>query len=199
MARIWHQTFSSYIFSHRKLWLFPLLAGSFWFITLTTLLIRWLALGRPRYPEQVNPDVPFISDIAAATLKPVFIVGCAATAVCFFGTVFAVNHVRYSPDFYRLTDDRPWRQMTSLLALVAGLAASASLFLLSIFDTVDATRKHRYFLMSTFLGLWLSALLTTVVWWDQLWQTGPIIFVGLRRWYVVRPYSFPCILPRIQF
>ncbi|KAH9885946.1 Frag1/DRAM/Sfk1 [Xylariomycetidae sp. FL2044] len=181
MARIWYRTFQDF-FTVRRLWLLPLLAGVCWFLTLTILLIRWLAIGQPRYPGQVNPDVPFISDIAAHTMKPVFIVGCAATGINFFGTVFSVHHVRYSPRFYGLTDDKPWRQATSMIALVAGLAASASLIFLSIFDTEDAHVRHRYLLMGTFGGLFVSAITTLAVWWDQL--VGPIVFKGLRKWCI---------------
>jgi hypothetical protein len=129
----------------------------------------------------VNPDVPFISDIAAFTFKPVFVTGCTITGVAFAGTVFAVHHVRYSPKFYGLTDDAQWRQATSFAALLAGLAAAFSLFFLSVFDTVDAHVRHRYLLMGTFGGLGLSAVLTTAVWWDQIW--GPPRWAGLRRWY----------------
>lgn len=179
MARIWYRTFRD-VFSIRRLWLFPLLAGSFWLLTLTILLLRWLALGRPRYEGQVNPDVPFISDIAAHSFKPVFIVGSILTGICFFGAVFAVHHVRYSPRFYGLTDDAPWRQVVSMAALFSGLAAAVSLFLLSIYDTEDAHVQHRRLLMGTFGGLAVSAVTTTVVWWDQIW--GPAVFRGLRKW-----------------
>ncbi|KAI1128472.1 hypothetical protein F5Y10DRAFT_175062 [Nemania abortiva] len=189
MARLWYNTFSD-LFSHRRLWLFPLLAGTFWFATLTTLLIRWLSLGRPRYPGQVNPDVPFVSDVAAQTFQPVFIVGCAATGICFLGTVFAVHHVRYSPKFYGLTDDVWWKQGLSLVALIAGLAAAVSLVLLSIFDTVDAHARHEYLLMSTFGGLFISGLTTTVVWWDQARRGSA--FVGLRRWYIFNTFLVLC-------
>ncbi|KAH8158233.1 hypothetical protein CIB48_g10016 [Xylaria polymorpha] len=179
MARLWYNTFRD-VFSHRRLWLFPLLASLFWFATLTILLIRWLSLGRPRYPGQVNPDIPFVSDIAAQTFQPVFIVGCAATGVCFFGTVFAVHHVRYSPRFYGLTNDTRWKQGLSLVALVTGLAAAVSLVLLSIFDTYEAHLRHQYLLMVTFGGLFLSAVTTIVVWWDQ--TRGTVVFVELRKW-----------------
>ncbi|KAI1639132.1 Frag1/DRAM/Sfk1 family-domain-containing protein [Biscogniauxia mediterranea] len=181
MPGLWYRTFRDF-FSDRRLWLFPLLAGLSWFATLTILLVCWLALGRPRYPGQVNPYVPFISDIAAQTFQPVFIVGCAATGVCFFGTVFAVHHVRYSPAFYGLTDDARWRQSVSFVALSAGLAAAACLVFLSIFDTYENTVRHRYLLMGTFSGLFVSAVTTTVVWWDQI--HGPVIFAGLRKWYI---------------
>jgi hypothetical protein len=179
MARIWHNTFRDF-FSYRRIWLFPLLAGTSWFTTLTILLIRWFSLGRPRYPGQQNPELPYVSDIAAFTFQPVFIVGSAVTGICFFGTMFAVHHVRYSPTFYGLTNDARWRQGVSLVALVAGLAAAVSLVCLSIFDTYDARIRHQYLLMSTFGGLFISAFTTTIVWWDQAY--GPVAFVGLRKW-----------------
>ncbi|KAI1166560.1 hypothetical protein F5B18DRAFT_606251 [Nemania serpens] len=189
MARLWYNTFRDF-FSHRQLWLFPLLAGTFWFMTLTILLLRWLSLGRPQYPGQVNPEVPFISDIGAATFQPIFIAGCAATGICFFGTAFAVHHVRYSPKFYGLTDDARWRQGVSLIALVAGLAAAVSLVLLSIFDTYKAHARHLYLLLGTFSGLFVSALTTTVVWWDQ--ARGDMVFVGLRKWCLLNVFLVLC-------
>lgn len=164
------------------LFLFLLVASAAWFITLSTLLIRWISIGCPRYPGQVNPVVPFISDIAAFTFKAVFVAGCAVTAVAYFGTVLSVHLVRYSPHFYGLTDDTRWRKGLSLVALLFGLAASTCLFLLSIFDTVDSNVWHRYLLLGTFAGLAVSALATTVVWWDQTWSRS--IFVHLRRWQV---------------
>ncbi|KAI0200551.1 hypothetical protein F4808DRAFT_154692 [Astrocystis sublimbata] len=181
MAWLWHNVFRD-VFSHRRLWLFPLVAGASWFATLTILLVRWLSLGRPQYPGQMNPYIPFISDIAAQTFQPVFIVGCASTGISFFGTVFAVHHVRYSPKFYGLTNDALWKQGVSFVALVTGLAAAVSLVLLSIFDTYKAHLRHRYLLMGTFGGLFLSAVTTIVVWWDQ--ASGPVVFLGLRKWCI---------------
>ncbi|ORY64516.1 Frag1/DRAM/Sfk1 [Pseudomassariella vexata] len=189
MARLWPRIFEDVSFS-RYLWIFPLAAGVSWITTLSTLLIRWLSLGLPRYPGQVNPDVPFISDIAAFTFKPVFIVGCTITGISFAGTVFAVHHVRYSPKFYRLTNDAAWRQSVSFIALGCGLVAAVSLFFLSVFDTVDAHVRHRYLLMSTFSGLGLSAILTTLVWWDQ--TVGPARFGGLRRWCLLNTGLMIC-------
>ena len=166
-----------------KLRIFPLAAGIAWSSTLTILLARWLALGRPTYPGQVNPEIPFVSDIAAFTLQPVFIAGCAVTGVAFAGTVFAVHHVRYSHDFYGLSDDDAgWRQSVSFVALFMGMFASVCLVCLSIFDTFENNDQHRYILMCTFGGLGLAAILTAVVWWDEAW--GPARFAGLRKWWV---------------
>ncbi|KAI2610646.1 Frag1/DRAM/Sfk1 [Hypoxylon fragiforme] len=189
MARPWYRAFRDF-FSIRRLWLFPLLAGSAWFITLTILLVRWLVIGRPQYPGQVNPYVPFISDIAAHQFKPVFIVGCVVTGVTFVGTMFAVHHVRYSPQFYKLTDDALWRQITSLIAEVAGMGAAVSLINLSVFDTADAHVRHRHLLMGTFGGLFVSAITTTAVWWDQI--CGPTVFVGLRKWCMFNTFLVLC-------
>ncbi|KAI0834302.1 Frag1/DRAM/Sfk1 [Hypoxylon sp. FL0890] len=189
MARDWYRTLQDF-FTIRRLWLFPLLAGSFWFLTLTILLVRWLAIGRPQYPGQVNPWVPFISDIAAHQFKPVFVIGCAATGITFFGTVWAVHHVRYSPKFYGLTNDARWRRVTSSVAEIAGLAAAVSLINLSIFDTEDAHVRHRHLLMGTFGGLFVSAVATTAVWWDQIW--GPTVFVGLRKWCIFNTFLVVC-------
>ncbi|KAI4592325.1 hypothetical protein KJ359_011264 [Pestalotiopsis sp. 9143b] len=192
MARlIWPHVFRDTRASHH-LWLFPLVAGGVWFLTLSILLIRWFAIGQPRYPGQVNPDIPFISDIAAFTFKPVFVTGCSIVGVAFAGTVFAVHHVRYSPAFYGMVGDAPWRQATSFAALGAGLVAALNLFFLSVYDTVDAHVRHRYLLMGTFAGLGLSAVLTTAVWWDQIW--GPPRWAGLRKWCLFNTFLVVCQL-----
>lgn len=180
-AGLWPRVFGPDIRYSHKLWIFPLIAGVSWFSTLTILLLRWLAIGQPRYPGQVNPVIPFISDIAAFNFQPVFIVGCAITGVAFAGTVFAVHHVRYSPNFYGLTDDAEWRQTTSFVALFMGFLASVCLVCLSIFDTFENNDEHRYLLMCTFAGLGLASILTAVVWWDQAWA-ATARFAGLRKW-----------------
>ncbi|GAP83633.1 putative frag1 dram sfk1 [Rosellinia necatrix] len=133
-----------------------------------------------RWRILVSPDVPFVSDIAAQTFRPVFIAGATTTGICFFGTVFAVHHVRYFPEFYGITDDARWRQSLSLVALITGLVAAVSLILLGIFDTYYAHVMHLNLLMETFAGLSVSALTTTIVWWDQV--CGIEVFVGLRKW-----------------
>jgi hypothetical protein len=173
---------SLYRHTHKRLHYFPIIASASWFLTLTALLLRWLSLGRPRYPGQVNPWVPFISDIAAFQFKPIFILGCSLTAVCFVGTVWSVHHVRYSSTFYGLVDDAVWRKTMSGIAMVTGLVAGTCLFLLSVFDTFESHEKHRYLLVGTFGGLAVSSFTTEIVWWDETWKAAR--FPGLRRWYV---------------
>lgn len=184
MARV--QIRSVYIHTHKRLHWFPIIASIAWFSTLTILLLRWVALGRPRYPGQANPYVPFISDIAAFAFKPIFIIGCALTAVCFFGTVYSVHHVRYSPSFYGLSDDAIWRKVLSGIAMVSGFIAAVCLLLLSVFDTFEEHEKHRYLLVGTFGGLGISSFTTEVVWWDETYKAAR--FPGLRKWYASSPW-----------
>ncbi|KAE8307638.1 hypothetical protein BDV41DRAFT_568863 [Aspergillus transmontanensis] len=82
-----------------RLFLFPALAGSVWFLTLASLLSIWLAHGMPQYPGQSNQHVAFISDIAPFELKPLFLIGASITAVGFVTTVATVHVVRYEPEF----------------------------------------------------------------------------------------------------
>ena len=169
-----------YLHTHKRLHYFPIIASISWFSTLTILLVRWLSLGQPQYPGQVNPYIPFISDIAAQQFKPVFIIGCSLTAVCFVGTVYSVHHVRYSASFYGLTDDATWRKTLSGIAMFSGLVAGSCLFLLSIFDTLEEHEKHRWLLVGTFGGLGLSSITTEIVWWDETYKAAR--FPGLRKW-----------------
>lgn len=180
----------------RHLWVLPLVAGTTWFATLTVLLARWLWLGRPRYPGQANPEVPFVSDIAAFTLQPVFVAGCAVTGAAFAGTVFAAHHARYAPRLYHDDEEGPgseWRQATGLVALAAGLVAAAELVGLAVLDTFGHPQPHRYLLMGALGGLGLAAVLTAAVWWDQTW--GPPRWAGLRKWCVLPPPSPSCPSP----
>ncbi|OJJ73001.1 hypothetical protein ASPBRDRAFT_151691 [Aspergillus brasiliensis CBS 101740] len=82
-----------------RLYIFPSMAGTVWFLTLASLLLTWLARGMPVYPGQSNPDVAFISDIASFELKPLFLIGASMTAVGFLFTVAAVHVMRYEPGF----------------------------------------------------------------------------------------------------
>ncbi|KFH40811.1 hypothetical protein ACRE_084940 [Hapsidospora chrysogenum ATCC 11550] len=182
---------SFYAHSHKRLHYFPIIASISWFSTITILLARWFALGRPRYPGQVNPDIPFVSDIAAFQFKPVFIIGCTLTAVGFVGTVYSVHHVRYSHSFYGLADDAAWRKTLSGIAMFSGLVAGTCLLLLSIFDTFEAHEKHRWLLVGTFGGLAISSFTTEIVWWDETYKAAR--FPGLRKWCIANNILVACI------
>ena len=161
-------------------WVLPLTSGGAWGITLSILLIHWLAHGRPIYPGQGNPYVAFISDIAAFKYKPVFVTGCTLTALTYFGTIWSVNHIRYAPSGYALTQDARWRKVMSSVAVLVSLEAALSLILLTIYDTARAHERHSILLLCTFGGLGLSGILTTITWSDQLRLN--VDYPKLRKW-----------------
>ncbi|KAF2457416.1 Frag1/DRAM/Sfk1 [Lineolata rhizophorae] len=154
------------------LWLFPLVAAVIWFATLLTLLIRWLVRGMPKYPDQSNPLVAFISDIAAFEMKPVFLVGGSITAVAFVGTVCSVHYARYHHSMYGIYDVR-WKLWLSILSVIAGIVASSGLVLLGIMDTFRHHEEHNILLKICFGGLSVCAICTSIVYWDQTKKPSP--------------------------
>lgn len=154
------------LFPLHRLWLLPLISGVTWFITLFVLLITWIAKGTPKYPGQSNPDIAFISDIAAFMLKPFFLIGATITAFAFIGTVCSVHFARYDHRMYGI-DDIWFKKHISILAMVSGVVAGAGLILLAVMDTFRFHQEHHILLLICFSGLGLSALSTTVVYYDQ--------------------------------
>jgi len=59
------------------------------------MLITWLVQGRPHY-DSMDGKIAYISDIGATFLQPLFITGCAITAVGFFLSLFAERWLRHS-------------------------------------------------------------------------------------------------------
>jgi hypothetical protein len=70
------------------------------------MIITWAATGTPRYPSE-DGTIPYISDIGASYLKPLFITGCSITAVGFVTCLLIErllrNHGRYVSGPSRLT------------------------------------------------------------------------------------------------
>lgn len=63
--------------------------------TLLSLLLTWVGTGRPHYVSQ-NGSIPYISDVGADFLKPLFITGCSITAVAFFLSLVVERYLRHS-------------------------------------------------------------------------------------------------------
>ncbi|KAL4944081.1 Frag1/DRAM/Sfk1 family-domain-containing protein [Aspergillus oleicola] len=174
--------------------LFPLLSGTVWFLTLSSLLLRWITRGRKPYPGQINSSVPFISDIASFELKPLFLVGSSITAAGFFVTVVAVHVVRFEPGFALVQQHQSGHSadgyggeneaeeternsnslhLTSLISITAAGLASLSLTLLAVMDTFRYSIAHDILLRLYFAGLAVQALGTAAVYADA--------FTGVRR------------------
>ena len=63
--------------------------------TLWSMLITWLATGKPKYVTQQD-SIAYISDIGASYLKPLFIACCCITGVSFFLTLVVERWLRHS-------------------------------------------------------------------------------------------------------
>ena len=62
----------------------PLFSAATWFATVFTLLIYWLASGRPHLVSMARSQrIAYISDVGAGRLKPLFIVGGAVSGLAF--------------------------------------------------------------------------------------------------------------------
>ena len=68
---------------HRNYIWVPVFTAFVWLSTLIAMLITWSATGKPHYVS-MEGSIPYISDIGADILKPLFVVGCSITGVGFF-------------------------------------------------------------------------------------------------------------------
>ena len=166
--------------------LLPIITGTSWLTTLSTLFIYWLAQGRPRYPAQSNPYVAFISDIGAFVLQPLFIAGGTITAITLLGTVLCI-HIVFHRDYDTEKRAKPQRylQVFSVLACLFQGVACPCQICLTIFDNKGYPRIHRMLLLGAFAGTALSAICTTVVFWDEMWREGQAKELKTRRQIVV--------------
>lgn len=126
----------------------------------------------------MDGNVPYISDIGADILKPLFIVGCCFTGVGFvlsltverilrhngrYVVLFRATYPKTYSGLFRLVPNMRRREKVfSILAIISAIVGGAGLILLSIFDTKRHTTLHRLFLLIFMLGVAFSALFTIV-------------------------------------
>jgi len=139
-------------------WL-PLFAAFIWCSTLLAMMITWAAKHKPQYPSEEG-HIPYISDIGASFLKPLFIVGCCLTAVCFFLSLIVERYLRHSGRLIPVMRRR--ERVFGFLACLGSFMGGCGLILLSIFDTLRHPSLHRLFLLIFMLGVALSAIFTVI-------------------------------------
>ncbi|KDQ57226.1 hypothetical protein JAAARDRAFT_288911 [Jaapia argillacea MUCL 33604] len=135
----------------------PLFGAFIWLGTLIAMLATWAGQGRPVYSSE-NGTIPYISDIGADILKPLFIVGCCITAVSFVATLAVERGLRHTGRL--IPDMRRRARVFGILAIVGAFIGGIGLILLSIFDTKRHPSLHRLFLLIFMLGVALSAIFT---------------------------------------
>lgn len=171
--------------------IFPVTAGTVWFVTLLTLLVYWLASERPLYAGQRNPYVAFISDIGAFALQPLFIAGGTISAGSFLGTICAVHftlHWRCLRGKEAL--QQRYRKVVSILACLFQLAGCPCQLALTVFDNHGHPRVHWVLLFLALMGTALSAICTIVAFWDMMKKENTKGNELLRRSVIISNFLF---------
>jgi len=127
------------------------------------MIVTWKATGEPYYVSQ-NSNIPYISDIGADILKPLFVAGGSITAVAFFLSLVIERWLRHSGRL--IPNMRRRERILSSLAIVGSFIGGLGLILLTIFDTKRHPGLHRVFLLVFMLGVALSAIFTV---WEFRW------------------------------
>ncbi|KAI9663517.1 MAG: hypothetical protein M1831_002526 [Alyxoria varia] len=139
-------------------WLSPVFSAIVWLGTLLGLLLYWVVAidtrGLPTLSQ--GQTIPFISDIGALRLKPLFIAG-SATMVVFLnaGLIFE----RWMRHTGRLAPNTSWVQkILSIIAIIGAMIGGIGLILLSIFDTFRHPVAHDRLLAVFIVGYLISAI-----------------------------------------
>jgi uncharacterized membrane protein len=121
------------------------------------MLVYWAATGRPIYTTMsAGQHIPYISDIGADTLKPMFIAMSAVTVVTFDLAFLFERWLRHTGKLARNTS--VWQKVYSACATIAAIAGAAGLILLTIFDTKRHSTLHNIFLVVFIGGYIISAI-----------------------------------------
>lgn len=128
-------------------------------ITLIAELIFWVVQGRPIYPSMTDRTIPFISDVSAASIKPLFMAGCIISSVSFF---FAYTSDVWAPETGRLVPGTPVRcqWFWCWCARLSIAISAAGLCLLSGFDVENYPNLHQNSIYVFVLGYVLFNIAT---------------------------------------
>jgi FtsH-binding integral membrane protein len=126
---------------------------------LLAMIVTWAAQGKQRYPWQ-DSTFPYISDIGASFLQPLFIAGSAVTAVSFVLSLTIERLLRHNGRLH--ADLRRREKAFSYLAIFGAFLGGAGLVLLSIFNDNKHKGLHDTFLLVFIVGVALSAIFTVV-------------------------------------
>lgn len=124
---------------------------------LVAMLSYWASTGKPIYVTMSDGQhIPYISDIGADTLKPMFIAMSAVTVVTFDLAFIFERYLRHTGKLARNTS--VWQKVYSFCATFAAIVGAAGLILLTIFDCKNHNRLHNIFLAVFIIGYIVSAI-----------------------------------------
>ncbi|CRG87943.1 Dynein heavy chain, cytoplasmic [Talaromyces islandicus] len=138
-------------------WLLPVISALVWLAMLIAMISTWAAQGKPRYREMsASEHVPYISDIGATGLKPLFIAMGTVTVVTLDLAFLSERWLRHRGQLVR--NKGRFDKICSIISLFFAVAGAAGLILLTIFDTVRHPSMHR-----AFLGLFIGGYLLSAI------------------------------------
>ncbi|KAJ5112457.1 Frag1/DRAM/Sfk1 [Penicillium argentinense] len=129
-------------------WAFPLVSACTWLVTLFGMLGHWFMVGRPRYGRmEFDQTVPFISDLAAQKLWPLFLIGSLVTT-SFFGV-----------SFHQFVQKKEHHSRAlAYFSFFITLIGSLSLIMISVFDNIDFKHLHDVFVTIFITGYLIGAV-----------------------------------------
>jgi len=138
-------------------WVVPIFAAVVWAACLIAMFVYWAATGKPHYSTMSQGQhIPYISDIGAETLKPMFIAMSAVSVVSFDFAFLFERYLRHQGKLARNTSN--WQKVYSACATIAAIVGAAGLILLTIFDTKRHHTLHDVFLCVFIGGYIISAI-----------------------------------------
>jgi len=124
---------------------------------LAAMLSYWAATGKPHYVTMSDgQNIPYISDIGADVLKPMFIAMSAVTVITFDLAFIFERYLRHTGKLAPNTS--VWQKAYSACATLAAVVGAAGLILLTVFDAKRHNRLHNIFLAVFIIGYIVSAI-----------------------------------------
>jgi len=140
-------------------WTLPLISAVVWLAMLLTMFIVWVTDGKPIYVSmQPEQTIPYISDVGADRLKPLFVSMGAFSVVTFDLAFIADRWLRHTGKLVQNTST--FQKILSIVSIIAAVVGAAGLILLSVFDTKRHMRIHNIFLALFIGGYIISAVFT---------------------------------------
>ncbi|KFA69275.1 hypothetical protein S40285_09377 [Stachybotrys chlorohalonatus IBT 40285] len=143
------------IFSY---WMLPVISGLAWLATLLSLLLFWIFHDDREVYETMEDGqtLPYISDIGATELQPLFITGCVLTSVFLDLAFISERWLRHNG---RLIANGSRREKVfSGISIFFAFVGTVGLILLAVFDTRSHPTLHLMCLGLFILGYIVSAI-----------------------------------------
>ncbi|KAJ5861132.1 uncharacterized protein N7529_008442 [Penicillium soppii] len=130
-------------------WVFPTVAASTWLAMLLAMLGHWTMIGEPRYGlMKPGQNIPFISDIGAQELKPLFMIGCITTVILL------------NLSFYQFVQNKGYiSKICTHGSFLFTIIGSIGLIMLSVLDNIAHHFMHDVCVTIFIVGYLVSAAL----------------------------------------